>query len=698
MKHFVSALLIFVVLAALVPDRGLATNQPVGGGDSTHPIVMQQAAESVATARLGPLQPFAAAPRMAAVGGAGNLQREVFGFALASSLSDPTIGYPSWNFSLLSTVAFFGLHVNTDGTFAADSGWNVWNSSQLTGLLSAAHSAGTKVVLTIILQDFSAGTPNMCAGLANRATTVTQTVAEVKGKGVDGVNIDYEGLSGSCANGQTPRSAMTDLAHQLRAALPAGSYLSVDTYASSAGDPAGFFDVPGLSPNVDSFFVMAYDQEYSNWRHAPLNCSSFCLGPTSPLTGYYYNDTTDASQYMAAVPASKVILGLPYYGRKSCVSSAAANQYPSGAVSADGYRDAIGEASAAGVQPGSYVVHHDANDPSGQERWDSWYNTTLACTRELYWDDTVSLGKKYDLVNQDQLRGVGIWNLNFGGGASELWNELASKFGTNSNWISLGGVLTSGVDAASWGPNRLDIFVRGSNNAVWHRGSAVGGWSNWESLGGFATSDPAAVSWGDNRIDLFVRGLDNGLWHRAWNGVWNNWESLGGGLTSGPAVASWAANRLDVFARGANNALYHKAWNGSEWSLWELLGGTITSDPATVSWGPNRIDVFARGASNDLVHKAWGGVAWSAWDSLGGGLTSAPEAASCAVGQLDVFALGGDSAIWQVGYRAGWHPWARVGGIWTADPGAVCRSGRSTIDIFERGQDQAAWESAVVGT
>src|SRR6266571_1666560 len=45
-------------------------------------------------------------------------QREVFGFALASSLSDPTIGYPSWDFSLLSTVAFFGLHVNDDGTFA----------------------------------------------------------------------------------------------------------------------------------------------------------------------------------------------------------------------------------------------------------------------------------------------------------------------------------------------------------------------------------------------------------------------------------------------------------------------------------------------------------------------------------------------------------------------------------------------------
>jgi hypothetical protein len=97
-------------------------------------------------------------------GGAGP-QREVFGFALASSLADPTYGYPSWDFSLLSTVAFFGLHVQDDGSFAADSGAAVWNSSQLSGLLTIAHSHGVKVVLTIILQDFSPGIPHMCAGL-----------------------------------------------------------------------------------------------------------------------------------------------------------------------------------------------------------------------------------------------------------------------------------------------------------------------------------------------------------------------------------------------------------------------------------------------------------------------------------------------------------------------------------------------------
>jgi len=75
------------------------------------------------------------------------MQREVFGFALASSLADPTRGYPSWNFDLLSTVAFFGLHVGSSGQLVSDAGWSTWNSAALTKLVSIAHQHGVKVVL-----------------------------------------------------------------------------------------------------------------------------------------------------------------------------------------------------------------------------------------------------------------------------------------------------------------------------------------------------------------------------------------------------------------------------------------------------------------------------------------------------------------------------------------------------------------------
>jgi spore germination protein YaaH len=365
--------------------------------------------------------------------GSSNLSREVFGFALGSSLSDPTIGYPSWNFNLLTTVAYFGLHVLWNGTFQNDSSLSVWNSSQLTNLVTTAHAHGTKVVLTIINSDNTGTYPNaMCDALLYASTTVKNTVAEVKAKGVDGVNVDYEGLNQACNTADTSwaRHALTNFMTKLRAGLGSSYYLSIDTYSGAAGDPHGFFDVPALNPSVDSFFVMTYDMEYSNYNHAPTYCGHFCLGPTSPLTTYYYNDTDVMAQYSAAVTPAKVILGVPYYGRKACVGNATTEyQHPIGAVTSETYTNAVGEATDPSVRAGSYVAHRDANDPAGKERWDTWYSTTLGCTRQLFWDDAVSLGRKYDLVNRDALRGVGIWTLNYGGGAKELWSALANHFG-----------------------------------------------------------------------------------------------------------------------------------------------------------------------------------------------------------------------------------------------------------------------------
>jgi len=408
-RHFAVALLLSVIVTA-------ASAMPAVAGIATPAKASSSSSQG--------------APAPAVVGMvAAHTSREVFGFALASSLSDPTIGYPSWNFDLLSTVAVFGVHVDTAGHFVGDNGWTVWNSPAIPALISVAHQHGAKVLLTIILQDFNPSTPNMCAGLANADATVAQTLAEVKAKAVDGVNVDYEGLDGACGSGDPywAQHAMTSLAQKMRAALGSSLYLSVDTYAGAAADPYGFFDVVGLAAYVDSMFVMAYDMEYSNYSSAPVYCSRFCLGPTSPLTSYRYNDTTVMSQYIAAVPPGKVIMGVPYYGRKACVSGLGPNQYPTSSVVADSYLDAAGEAAYFEVQPGSYVVHRESNS-SGLERWDTWFNTALNCTRELYWDDAVSLGKKYDLVNSDGLRGVGLWNLNYGGGAPELWAALSSHF------------------------------------------------------------------------------------------------------------------------------------------------------------------------------------------------------------------------------------------------------------------------------
>ena len=39
---------------------------------------------------------------------------------------------------------------------------------------------------------------------------------------------------------------------------------------------------------------------------------------------------------------------------------------------------------------------------------------------------------------------------------------------------------------------------------------------------------PAVASWSSGRLDVFVRGTDNALWHKWYQNSWSGWESLGG--------------------------------------------------------------------------------------------------------------------------------------------------------------------------
>jgi hypothetical protein len=265
---------------------------------------------------------------------------------------------------------------------------------------------------------------------------------------------------------------------------------------------------------------------------------------------------------------------------------------------------------------------------------------------------------------------------------------------------SLGGVLIGGPDASASSASKADVFVRGTDNQLWHKSWNGTGWGSWEPLGGVLTSDPGVVALGPSNISVFVRGSDNQLWELSWNGsAWSNWQPLGGILTSGPDADGWingGTTHMDVFVRGTDNGLWHKWSDNGVWYNWEPLGGGLTSDPGTVSWGPNRADVFVRGTDNQLYHKWWDGIAWRPWEALGGILTSGPDPASCTSGHLDVFAIGTDGMLWRKGYNGtSWSQWQPVGGQWTADPGAVCNLANGTINIFTRGTDNGLWVVSV---
>src|SRR5665647_1151809 len=91
---------------------------------------------------------------------------------------------------------------------------------------------------------------------------------------------------------------------------------------------------------------------------------------------------------------------------------------------------------------------------------------------------------------------------------------------------------------------------------------------------------PAVCSQDANSLDLFVQGTDHALWYRHYQSGsgWSSWKSLSGGLASSPAAVSRSAGYIDVFVRGTDGHLYEKTTTngGTSWSNWYSIGGQLS--------------------------------------------------------------------------------------------------------------------------
>jgi hypothetical protein len=381
-------------------------------------------------------------PHVAA--GNGNLTREVFGFAPYWELGN----WSEWQLNLLSTVAYFGVTLDGNGNpvQGSDAGWSGWNSGELSSLVNAAHSTGDRVLLTVKAFD-DASINGIVSNPANSQNAIDHTIALVQQRGLDGVNVDFEGTtSSSYPNIQTQYTAfVASMSQQMHQAVQ-GSEVSVATYSGAASWDQGFMNIGELGKVVDSLFVMAYDMPFSNTPgHASAN---------APLNGWTYNDTTTVQQYISKAPASKVILGVGYYGYKWCTqdtgpnSAFLSNGNGCPAQGVDTYASMFDDFTCSCTQNVQYHWDGTAASP-----WATWWSPSYNSNRELYYEDPSSIGAKYDLVNSYGIRGAGIWALGYDQGRGELWNVIAQKFGPLAGyWLvaSDGGIFPFGR-AGGWG-------------------------------------------------------------------------------------------------------------------------------------------------------------------------------------------------------------------------------------------------------
>lgn len=243
--------------------------------------------------------------------------------------------------------------------------------------IAALKNSNPRLKVLLSIGGWGAGNfSEMASDTTCRSDFIRHVASLVEEYGIDGVDIDWEfpgSSQGKISSSKNDRGNFTKLIRQLRDAL--GS----DRVISFASPSYGiYYDYKALMPYVDFVNIMTYDISVPPRHHAPLD--------RSELTGRVCVKDVIANHFRNGVPANKMVIGIPFYGR--------GNQ--SDYKNFEDYRY---------IRP----------IPGTERRFDSVAVAPYiadAQTGELLisYDDTVSIKAKCRLVNEIGARGVMFWH------------------------------------------------------------------------------------------------------------------------------------------------------------------------------------------------------------------------------------------------------------------------------------------------
>lgn len=162
----------------------------------------------------------------------------------------------------------------------------------------------------------------------------------------------------------------------------------------------------------------------------------------------------------------------------------------------------------------------------------------------------------------------------------------------------------------TWGVNRLDIFFRGWDRAVYHLSSSGSAPWTLDRPGGVILDFPSAATTGRDTLRVYVRGRSRQLFE-AWQrhaGPWH-WTSLSavtgstGTSLSGSPSASVRGDGVKVYVKTLAGNLSSFSLSGGAWGFLNR-GGIITGSPTSTPGG-----VFVRGQSAGLW--LFDGIKWT---------------------------------------------------------------------------------------
>ncbi len=190
----------------------------------------------------------------------------------------------------------------------------------------------------------------------------------------DGIQIDFESIS------KADGTAYLNFLVAVKKALPKDKIFSVAVMARWAEhkqkNPTDAFDYPIIALIADRVIIMAYDEHYRGGSHGSIASLPWCEKI------YTYA--------LKTIPANKLIMGIPLYGR-GWQTPSLAHAYKNSEI--------IAELRAKNIQISNNETHGGS------------YSFTETVTIDVHYETLQSLKAKLNLYQQHPIRGIACWRI-----------------------------------------------------------------------------------------------------------------------------------------------------------------------------------------------------------------------------------------------------------------------------------------------
>jgi len=322
--------------------------------------------------------------------------------------------WKSYPFELLSTISYFSYKLDPKtGSYTNPEQIQEWRK---TAMIDSAKLKKTKVLLTVSSHGYKNN--NSFLGDQSKWSTMIDSLTNLlKYRDADGVDINFEGLP------YLKRGSFNRFIQALRKRLNQNitNKTPIISMTLPAVDSREIFDVLHLNKFIDLFVIMGYD----------YNTGPQLQGAVAPLLPFETENISlnNTLKYYLdiGIDPKKTILALPYYGSMW-----------EGTLSEDGSTSSMFERKVTYREIRSlfnedFITRNKLSPVLEKKSMTNYFNINYPdnTSKEVWFDDDYTLGKKYDFALTNKLKGVGIWALGYDNGYNELWDVIENKFATD---------------------------------------------------------------------------------------------------------------------------------------------------------------------------------------------------------------------------------------------------------------------------